>query len=396
MPAPPHKRSPIEVLHIASGDRWAGAEAQLWTLVRYLNRREDTRARVVLLNEGETSERLREAGVAVDILDESRLNGFQILLGLRRLIRRHRPDVIHTHRQKENILGTLANLTTLRAHSVRSVHGAPEHAPSWLRPHKRLLAWLDWVTGRYLQDRIIAVSRDLGNQLGEVFSADQVVVIQNGVDIEAVRTQATGVAEFRIAQPDHRHIGLVGRLEPVKRADIFLRMAAQLTRESPPLSLAFHIFGDGSLRTELAREARALSMGDSVHFHGHRSDIPTCIENLDVLVICSDHEGLPMTALEAMALGTPVVAHRVGGLVDALEGMQGGVLVSGHTPQDYAHAVRNILQDCSMTSRLAKAGKAAVASRYSAAINAELTHTLYSELASETRAGQNQRRFGSR
>jgi L-malate glycosyltransferase len=148
----PHAKSPIEVLHIASGDRWAGAEVQLWTLVRHLNRREDTRARVVLLNEGETAERLREAGVAVDILDECRVNGFQILLGLRRLIRRHRPDVIHTHRQKENILGALANVTTLRVPSVQTVHGASEHAPSWSRPHKRLLRWLDWATGRHLQE----------------------------------------------------------------------------------------------------------------------------------------------------------------------------------------------------------------------------------------------------
>jgi L-malate glycosyltransferase len=143
MPGLSHPQSPIEVLHIASGDRWAGAEVQLWTLVRHLNRREDTRARVVLLNEGETAERLREAGVAVDILDESRLNGLQILLGLRRLIRLHRPDVIHTHRQKENIIGSFANATTLRVPCVRTVHGAPEHTPPLSGPTSE--SFVGWI-----------------------------------------------------------------------------------------------------------------------------------------------------------------------------------------------------------------------------------------------------------
>jgi L-malate glycosyltransferase len=380
-------------MHIASGDRWAGAEVQLWTLIRHLNRREDVRARAVLLNEGETAERLRASGVPMDVLDESRMNAFQILLGLRRLIRLHRPDVIHTHRQKENILGALANFTTLRVPSVRTVHGASEHSPPWSRPHKRLLRRLDRASGRHLQNRVIAVSWDLGDQLKGQFPRSKVVIIENGVDIEAVRAQASGTADFRIARPGHRHIGLVGRLEPVKRVDLFLRMAALLIRKTTPWPLAFHIFGDGSLRAEMEQDARTLSLDDSVQFHGHRSDILNCMENLDVLVICSDHEGLPMTALEALALGTPVVAHAVGGLIDALDRGQGGVLTSAHTPEGYADAVLSILQDSSRADTLAKAGRAAVESRYSAAINAERMHALYAQLIDRTKAGEAHEKF---
>jgi L-malate glycosyltransferase len=279
MPGLSHPQSPIEVLHIASGDRWAGAEVQLWTLVRHLNRREDTRARVVLLNEGETAERLREAGVAVDILDESRLNGFQILLGLRRLIRLHRPDVIHTHRQKENILGSLANATTLRVPCVRTVHGAPEHAPPWSRPHKRIFRWLNWVAGRYIQTRIIAVTDELGRQLGREFPPNHVIAIENGVDVEAISgAHDLGPADFRTALPQHRHIGIVGRLEPVKRIDIFLDMAADLLAGTPPSPLAFHVFGDGSELEHITevreapsdRSLRNVSRAPNGHPHLHR------------------------------------------------------------------------------------------------------------------------------
>ncbi|MEZ5583592.1 MAG: glycosyltransferase [Candidatus Competibacteraceae bacterium] len=68
-------------------------------------------------------------------------------LALRRLLRRYQPHVIHTHRQKENVLAGLANATTLRAPCVRTVHGAPEHAPPWSQLHKRLFAGWTWRLG---------------------------------------------------------------------------------------------------------------------------------------------------------------------------------------------------------------------------------------------------------
>jgi L-malate glycosyltransferase len=376
----PHAKSPIEVLHIASGDRWAGAEVQLWTLVRHLNRREDTRARVVLLNEGETAERLREAGVAVDILDESRLNGFQILLGLRRLIRRHRPDIIHTHGRKENVLGSLANATTLRVPSVRTVHGAPEHAPPWSRPHKHLFRWLDWATGRYLQDRIIAVSHGLGEQLRRALPSNKVAVIENGVDIDTVRAHATTAADFRLAQPAHKHIGIVGRLDPVKRVDIFLEMAADLLKRELPWRLAFHVFGNGPLRADLESIARHHQIDRMVTFHGHRTDVHTCISSLDVLIMCSDHEGMPMTILEALALGTPVIAHRIGGLLDVLCFAPQELLLDDQGPRAYADAVVNLLSSPQLTAELRDRGRQELEQRFHAALNAANMADCYAEL----------------
>lgn len=378
MPAPPHEKSRIEVLHVASGDLWAGAEVQLWTLVRHLNRRGDTRARVVLLNEGETAERLRESGVAVDILDESRLNGFQILLGLRRLIRRYRPDVIHTHRQKENILGSLANLTMMRVPCMRTVHGAPEHRPPWSRPHKRILRGLDWLAGRYLQNRIVAVTDELGRQLGEEFSPDQVIVVVNGVDVEEVRrARELGPADFRAALPEHRHIGTVGRLEPVKRIDIFLDMAADLLAGESPWPLAFHVFGDGSLLEQVRKRARHLQITPHVTFHGHRTDIHSCIAGLDIMIMCSDHEGMPMAALEALALGVPLIANRTGGLIDALDRGNAGILLTNRTGAGYAEAVRELLSSPQRAISMAEAAGRHVVGHFSAARNAECIAGIY-------------------
>lgn len=377
--------SPLAVLHIASGDRWAGAEVQLHTLLTHLNQQADIQARAVLLNEGETAERLRSSGVPVDILDESRLNGLQILLGLRRLLRRHRPQVVHTHRQKENILGSLANATTLRIPCVRTVHGAPEHAPPWSQPHKRLFRWLDLLAGRYLQGRVIAVSRDLGVQLGAIFSKEKIAVIENGVDVAAVKAQAVTPADFRNARPKHKHIGIVGRLDPVKRVDIFLDMAAELRLRHLPWPLAFHVFGDGPLRAQFSELAGRRQLDDLVTFHGHRQDIHPCLASLDVLIMCSDHEGMPMAVLEALAVGTPVIANRVGGLIDALEEGSTGILLESRDGVAYADAVWDLLSSPATVQHLKERGGQRIEERFSAARNAALTAALYVDLHGQGR-----------
>ena len=116
------------VVHIASGDRWAGAEVQVYTLVTQLHRARLATVTAILMNEGELATRLRAQGITVVVLDESRLGFFALLAGTWRALRARRPDLVHTHRQKENLLGVLA-AWPLGLPSVRPGHGAPESAP---------------------------------------------------------------------------------------------------------------------------------------------------------------------------------------------------------------------------------------------------------------------------
>src|SRR5690606_8407204 len=110
-----------------SGDLWAGAEAQAFALLSALSMQPEMSVAVALMNEGELARRLRSSNIPVTVIPESRLSFPRLLHKLRRLISDWRPDVIHTHRTKENILGSLANLTTGRAACIRTVHGADEH-----------------------------------------------------------------------------------------------------------------------------------------------------------------------------------------------------------------------------------------------------------------------------
>lgn len=364
--------SPPKVLHIISGDLWAGAEVQAYTLLTSL--RDNCELLAVLMNHGELADRLIQAGITVEIIDERQMSSLKIFIQLCAIIRRFAPDLIHTHRQKENILGAIANTLASRflhknfwrrSAAVRTTHGAPEHSASGI---KKIQVWLDHFCGNYLQDAVISVSTDLATKLRTIFPGRKIHIIENGIDVDRLQ-QAIPAADIKAAQPQACHIGIVGRLEPVKRVDIFLNAAQQLLTQTSD-ALHFHVIGDGKLANELKSLSSNLKLTQSVSFHGHRTDPAQVIAALDMVVICSDHEGTPMTALETLALGKPLIAHSVGGLVEILADYP-ELLVTDHSPTGYSNKILQIMQT-KPTVQLKKS--------YTSHANAAATLALYQKL----------------
>lgn len=377
----------LRILHIASGDLWAGAEVQAFTLMSHLTRVPGAEIAAVLLNDGMLAAKLRSTGIEVHVIDERQIGAAGILFRLRRVLEIWRPDVVHTHRLKENILGALANRLGPNVPCVRTTHGGNERHNGWgaRSVFKRAALRLDRWCGRTLQQRVVAVSERLGRDLASSFGADKVIVIENGIDAAAVRSEQ-GVAEFRAADPDVVHIGIIGRLVPVKRVDLFIGMAVRLKAAQGGRTWRFHVFGDGPLRATLGALAQRLKVADDVVFHGHREDIATCMGGLDVLVNCSDHEGMPMTALEASALGVPLVAHAVGGLPNVVPQE---FLVVRHDAAGYGEGV---LRALSVDARLITVRKAAaILEKYSAHRNAHQFRVLYEQLMGEAMERKNNR-----
>jgi len=375
-------KHPLRVLHIISGDLWAGAEVQAFTLMSHLAKMPDTEVMAVLMNEGTLAQKLRAIDIPVFITDEKTTSTLRILIRLRGVLRRWRPDLIHTHREKENILGSLANRSCRNVPSMRTVHGGAEHGGlvGWRGVRHGIVRRIDRWCGRTLQQRVIAVSSELGQQLAREFPPEKVAVIENGVDIEAVKA-AKDIADFRCAEPQLVHIGMVGRLVGVKRVDLFMETAALLRRGQPQRNWRFHIFGEGPLRPELERLAENAALTGRIRFHGQREDIATCIAGLDALVICSDHEGLPMAALEAAVLEVPTVAHAVGGLIDVVPE---AFLVTQHDAQGYGDGIlRALRQDARAIARNHALERL---QRFSAARNAERVRSLYEQVVAERRA----------
>jgi glycosyltransferase involved in cell wall biosynthesis len=329
----------VKIMHVASGDLWAGAEAQIFQMVRQMARDGAVSVEVVLLNDGELARRLRFIGVTVFVLDESRLGAPAIFVKLVRLLRQNRPDVVHTHRTKENILGAIAARLAGVPASVRTVHGRPEHDAkrSLVR---RAVQYLDSWVARRLQQRVIAVSAELRSFLQRSLVADY-ETIENGIDEQLLRAECGAVAAPFEESPGKR-ICFVGRLVGVKRIDIFLRMAQRLIQLDPAAGLRFYIIGDGPLRGELVQLAQQLGLERHCEFMGFREDCSALLRHMDILVLTSDHEGLPMTALESLALGVPVLASAVGGLVGLLDEERRGVLVDSRDPASFAESARRM------------------------------------------------------
>jgi glycosyltransferase involved in cell wall biosynthesis len=324
----------LRVLHVASGDLWGGAESQIHALLRELVRQPGVQVSAALMNPGELATRLQSLGIPVFVLDERRQGTFTLFRRLAGIVRKARPHIVHTHRQKENVLGSVAAAGT-SAVSMRTVHGAPEFALSGRQIHKQLFRSLNRLTAKHLQVASVAVSTELASRLPVLLPGSKIEMIDNGLDVNALRASAS----IGSAAPSSTvKVCFIGRLVSVKRLDVFVRMAAVLERRSPG-QYEFHILGDGPLRAQTEALVRELNVERMCRFHGFTNDVPKHLAGMDMLVLTSDHEGLPMTALEALALGVPVVAHAVGGLPELLSTPGTGALVSSQDPEKFADAV---------------------------------------------------------
>lgn len=351
----------IHVTHIASGDLWAGAEVMLYTLAKAMHAETSVIVTVILLNHGTLEEKLHECGINVLVLDESRLNSFQILQQLNKIIQRSKPDVIHTHRTKENILGGIIGW---RNHipSLRTTHGAPEHRPPLYKLPKTLILLLDKLLGNYCQQKIVAVSPDLANRLESNFSKSKITTIENGIDIDSLTRD---LSYQHHDTSDEYKIGIAGRLTPIKRVDLFINCAVHLKQQHPDLNISFHIYGDGSLYNELKTQIHSQKANDYIHLEGHCEKINQELATLDALLMTSDHEGLPMVLLEAMCLQVPVIAHAVGGIPHLLDNNQCGTLIQKQTPKAFAQAIIELIQSPEKYQALSKNALNRVKNKYS-------------------------------
>jgi glycosyltransferase involved in cell wall biosynthesis len=142
----------------------------------------------------------------------------------------------------------------------------------------------------------------------------------------------------------------------------------------------FYIYGEGPLWSELIALSRDLQVENSVHFEGHCDDISRRLKNLDVLLMTSDHEGLPMILLEAMALKVPIIAHGVGGITELLDGGACGILVSNHNAAGYAESIQQLYKSQNQSHELTTRALSRVKTHYSAANNARKYLHQYEEL----------------
>jgi glycosyltransferase involved in cell wall biosynthesis len=277
-----------------------------------------------------------------------RINPWRDLVGLVelvRVLRRERPDIVHANSSKAGVLGRLAARLAGVPIRIFTVHGWAFSAHSGLSA--RLYRWADRAV-RPLTTVTICVSereRAAGIEAGTC-DPERTVVIPNAVDVSAAPR----------ARPEHEkaRIVAVGRLKAPKD---FLTLVRAL-RVLPHGAFEAVIVGEGSDRRLLEREIRALGIEESVRLVGERSDVLRLLAGGDVFVLSSSSEGLPMSVLEAMAAGLPVVASRVGGVPELLDDGEEGLLVRPGEVGELAAALAHLIAEPATRRRLGDAARA--------------------------------------
>jgi glycosyltransferase involved in cell wall biosynthesis len=267
------------------------------------------------------------------------------LLELYRLLRRERPDILHASSSKAGVLGRLAGFLAGVPIRIFTVHGWAFAAYSGTTG--RLYRWADRFVRPLTTTTICVSERELEAGLtAGTCSADRTVVIPNAVDV-------AGAPRWQPADRERPLFLTVGRLRAPKDFPTLVRALGKL----PPDSFEALIVGEGPDRPQLEQEIEVLGLDERVRLAGERHDVPELLAAADVFVLSSNSEGMPVSVLEAMAAGLPVVASRVGGVPEQVTDGETGLLVEPGNPDELTAALARLTQDAELRRRLGAAAR---------------------------------------
>jgi glycosyltransferase involved in cell wall biosynthesis len=363
------------VVYFTDTTGFGGAEQALLTLMAGLNHEE---WRPVLMYHPAPSvvpliEQAQALGVElwpVPRMPDGR-EGASRVLQFAREVRARRPAVFHAHLTwplacKFGLVGAiLARVPAV----VATVHLYLEFPVdlSILAQQRLLIA----KAGRY-----IAVSHATAQRLTQKlhWPISKVQVIHNGMVCRSLADRSTSLAHNQRASGERPLVLTVARLDEQKGHQYLLEAATHLPEAQ------FVFAGDGPLRSTLEVQTRSLGLDERVTFLGYRTDIADLLAACDVFVLPSLYEGLPLSVLEAMAAGKPVVATRVGGTAEAVLDGESGLLVPPADPIALTAAIRSVVNDHALAQRLASVAQQRVEQEFSTENMINQTTAVYAEL----------------
>lgn len=299
-------------------------------------------------------------------------NDLRALWHVLRLVRRLRPDIVHTHSSKAGFIGRFAAKMARVPHILYTPHGHVFHG--YFSPFlTRCFIRMERLAARWT-DRIITLTDAEADQhltVG-IGRRGQFVTIPSGIDLERVTT----VTPRRLIAQGML-VGTVARLVPVKGHLVLLDAIPKVLQRCPEAQFVF--VGEGEMRPALEEQARRLGLDGRITFAGFREDVPAVLAGMDALVLPSLNEGMGRVLVMAMALGKPIVATNVGGVPELLGNGQAGILVPPGDSAAIAEAVSTLLCDPARARALGEAGRRR-ASRYSAEAMVSALAKLYLEV----------------
>ncbi len=367
-----------KVLHLINTLSAGGAELHLLTLCRHLKRL-GVEVTVAYLKEGKGSRPIQPdfeaTGIPVFYLGGEGVDFVRPWLQLHRLLKQEKPDILHTHLPRADLLGFLTRLSGFSGSWVCSVHGI--YANHW-RGRKTLpLFKFIW----HQADRIIAISVAVKKWLVKDcgLAPEKVQVVYYGIEPERWSLPSQDLRS-KWELNGQLLVGTVGRLEPVKGHDILIRAMPSVVQQFPQTTLliAGHDpWGYGRVLESLVNQ---LGMEKHVRFLGFQDDIPSFLHAIDVFAFASRSEGFGQVVIEAMAAGKPVVVSRIAPLTEIVIDGETGFYAEPENPESFAEKILWLLSHREEAQNMGKRGQEVVKKRFSAETMAFAVLAIYQEV----------------
>ena len=259
------------------------------------------------------TERIENRGIKIKYLGKKRGFDPSIISKMRKIIKAYQPDVIHTHRY----VLPYAFLASMgfKAKRVHTVHNVAQKEQTKVGKN------INRVLFRYFNVVPVALSKEIQRTIQEVYGLpdNRIPVVFNGIDLSRC------IVKESYARKDTFTVLHIGRFMDVKNHELLLRSFARFKGQHSDARL--QLLGDGELKENMMQLAGQLNITDAVEFAGLHSNVYPWLHNADVFILPSKFEGMPMTLIEAMGTGLPIIASNVGGIPDMLSSQKEALLI---------------------------------------------------------------------
>jgi len=371
----------MKVLHLRSSGGFYGAESVILNLSRSIGEY-GVESYICCINNQknphtELVDRAKEQGLEAFAISCRGLFDQQTVKSIHDLIVQKNIDILHCHDYKADILGVLA----CRGLNIKRI--ATNHL--WTHAGFKLHCY-EFIDGFFLNQfhKVIAVSDKIADETRFfLWNKKKVEVIYNGIDIDSFsKKQGTDFKKLKVdlgfGENDFL-IGNIARLSPEKDQTTLLYAFASILKKKKEYASKLRLFfvGDGVDKNKLIALAEELGVSKNVVFFGARNNITDFYSVMDVYVLSSRREGLPMVLLEAMAAQIPIVATNIDGVTTLIQNEKTGILVRPKNTEGLASAIMLLLQDQKKAEFLAVQGRKLVEEKFSSVIMAKQYKQVY-------------------
>ena len=340
----------IRVLHVVPGLGLGGAERMATNLMRTLNREQFDVGAISLFDSvgSDLDDILAHNNIPVWYLGKRRGLDPRMFIRVALAIKRFRPHVVHTHmRVLRYVLPYI--MWHPRPAIIHTVHSLAEREVDWAGRLVQRIAFRRGVIP-------VAIAKEVAEGLRRIYGVDGFPLIPNGIPVDTFRRRLIDRETWRRAEgfaPADVLFVCVAGLRPVKNPVLLLEAFARVLASEPQAHLL--LVGRGVLRPHLERQIDALGLRERAHLLGMRFDVPDILNAAEVFVLSSDWEGNPLSVMEAMAAGKPVICTAVGGVPELVEDGNCGLLVPRRDTEALAKAMKYMVENSAARTSMGRA-----------------------------------------